>query len=152
MAAEGLNQEALDSVEAILAHVPANKKALYLKAKMLVNLDRIDEAKAVLAGFSEGDDKYREAKALAELMAFQQECARTDLKTPLELAYRDACAEALQGNYQAALDGFAAIVMEQRNWRDEAAHKAMVTLFGVLGPKHPLTWEYRAKLNTLVFI
>jgi len=149
---QGIPEQAMPILDVLLTTKPANKKALYCKAKALVDLNKTEDALQILVQFSEGDDFFREAKALKELMAFHQECSRKDLQTPSELAYRDACALALAGQYREALEGFLALFAQEKTWREDAARKAMLTLFGVLGPKHELTWEYRSRLNSLLFI
>jgi putative thioredoxin len=42
------------------------------------------------------------------------------------------------------------LVERDRRWRDEAARKAMLTTFGLLGARHPLSDEYRRKLSVLL--
>lgn len=149
---QGQAEAALPLIDSLLQAKPSDKKVLYCKAKAMVDLGQTDAAKDLLRQFGEGDDFFREAKALGELMEFHQECARKDIADPTGIAYQQACALALQGQYRESLEGFLAIVQSQKNWRDGAARKAMLTLFGVLGAKHELTWEYRSRLNTILFI
>ncbi|HSQ42560.1 MAG TPA: tetratricopeptide repeat protein [Fibrobacteraceae bacterium] len=149
---QGQSQQALDALAPILASQPGNRKAQYYQAKALLGTGDETGVKAILQGFSEGDDFFREAKALGDLMAFHQEVARKDLSDPTEIEYQQACALALQGQHREALEAFLQIAETRTNWRDGAARKAMLTLFGVLGPKHELTWEFRSRLNTLLFI
>lgn len=149
---QGHPDRALPLIETLLQEKPTEKKVLYCKAKAFVDLGKTDDAKAILQLFHEGDDFFREAKALAELMDFHQECARKDVTDPTGISYQSACALALQGQYREAMEGFLTIVQSQKGWRDDAARKALLTLFGVLGAKHELTWEFRARLNTILFI
>jgi len=149
---QGQNAEALALLDPLLATRPMDKKLLYCKAKAFVDMGETEKARSILSDFNDGDDFYREAKALAELMAFHQEVARKDLSDPVDLRFQESCRVALEGNYRTAMDGFLEIVQNHRLWRDDAARKALLTLFGVLGPKHELTWEYRSKLNTILFI
>lgn len=152
MIQQGAAAEAMPILDALLKINPSAKKPLYLKAKGFVDLGDTEAAKSLIKQFSEADDYFREAKALGELMEFHQECARKDIADPVGLSYQSACSLALQGQYREALEGFLSIVQSQKGWRDDAARKAMLTLFGVLGAKHELTWEYRARLNTILFI
>lgn len=48
--------------------------------------------------------------------------------------------------YHEALDAFLTVAERNRKWRDEAARKAMLTVFGLLGVRHPLSDAYRRKL------
>jgi putative thioredoxin len=149
---QGNTDLAMPILDQLLSQKPTDKKVLYCKAKALVDSGSTEDAKAILRQFSEGDDFFREAKALGELMDFHQECAKKDITDPIDLQYQNACGFALQGQYREALEDFLQITQANKNWRDGAARKAMLTLFGVLGPKHELTWEYRSKLNTVLFI
>lgn len=149
---QGSPESALPILDALLQAKPKEKKVLYCKAKAMVDLGKTEEATLLLKEFAEGDDFFREAKALAELMDFHQECAKKDLSDPIALAYQNACALALQGQYRESLEALLTIVQNHKNWREDSARKAMITLFGVLGAKHELTWEFRSRLNTILFI
>lgn len=73
--------------------------------------------------------------------------------TNLDAALQLANGEALAGNYRAALEGLLVIVQRDRKWQDEAARKAMLTLFTLLGgePAHAeLVREFRVKLARLL--
>jgi putative thioredoxin len=50
------------------------------------------------------------------------------------------------GRHREALDAFLAVVERDRKWRDQAARKAMLTVFGVVGVRDPLANEYRRQL------
>jgi putative thioredoxin len=50
------------------------------------------------------------------------------------------------GRYRDALDAFLAVVERDRKWRDQAARKAMLTVFGIVGVRDPLADEYRRRL------
>jgi putative thioredoxin len=149
---QGSAAEALQVFDSLASTRPDDRKLRYLRAKALVSLGRGDEAKVILAAFVESDDHYRAARSLLELMDFHAEAARVDTVDSAGLAYRAACKLAAAADYRAALDAFLAQVMENPAVKESPARKAMLTLFGVLGPKHELTWEYRARLNILVFI
>ena len=149
---QGLPDAALPIIEELLAASPTSKKLQYCKSKALVDLGRGEDARTLLNGFHEGDDFFREARALSELMAFHIVCSQAPSSDPVEQSYRNACSQALQGEYRAALDELLVLVETQPKWNEGAARKAMLTLFGVMGAKHELTWEYRAKLNRILFI
>jgi len=111
-----------------------------------------EKAKEVLGKFTEADDQYREAKSLLELLDFHAEAAKKDVQGKEAVVYHEACKLAASEDFESALQAFLNLFVEAPEWNDGAAKKAMLTLFGVLGPKHELTWKYRAKLNTMMFI
>jgi len=141
-AEEALNLGQTSAAIKILQKLSSNKKACYLLAKAKIMSGNRDEAKTILQNIKEGDDFYNESKALLELMDFYEETS-----PPYDKAYKLAS----QSKYKEALDSFLEII-ENKQDGEGKARKGMLTLFSVLGPKHELTWEYRAKLNRLIFI
>jgi putative thioredoxin len=121
---------------------PGNKKVCYLLAKAKTMSGKTEEAKTILQSIKNTDDFYSESKSLLELMEFYEEA-----KPPYSKAYKLAS----QNKYRDALDSFLEIIESAKDSEGKAKN-AMIILFSVLGPKHELTWEYRAKLNRLIFI
>ena len=144
--------QALPMLDEALAKNPNDKKLQLLWAKASLGLGDTAKAKDILSKFVESDDQYREAKSLLELLDFHAEVAKKDVQGKEAIVYHEACKLACAEDFESALQAFLNLYVEAPEWNDGAAKKAMLTLFGVLGPKHELTWKYRAKLNTMMFI
>ena len=144
--------EALPALNEALSKAPNDKKLQLLWAKVSLGLGDTAKAKEILSKFNEADDQYREAKSLLELLDFHAEAAKKDVQGKEAIVYHEACKLACEEQFESALQAFLNLFVEAPDWNDGAAKKAMLTLFGVLGPKHELTWKYRAKLNTMMFI
>ena len=144
--------QALPMLEEALSKTPDDKKLQLLWAKASLGMGDTEKAKTVLSKFTEADDQYREAKSLLERLDFHAEAARKDVQGKEAIVYHEACKLAAGEDFESALQAFLNLYVEAPEWNDGAARKSMLTLFGVLGPKHELTWKYRAKLNTLMFI
>lgn len=144
--------EAIPLLDEALAKTPDDKKLKLLWAKASLGMGDTEKAKDVLSKFTEADDQYREAKSLLELLDFHAEAAKKDVQGKEAVVYHEACKLACAEDFESALQAFLNLYVEAPEWNDSAAKKAMLTLFGVLGPKHELTWKYRAKLNTMMFI
>ena len=144
--------EALPLLNDALSKTPNDKKLQLLWAKASLGMGDTEKAKEILNKFNEADDQYREAKSLLELLDFHAEVAKKDVQGKEAIVYHEACKLACEEQFEAALQAFLNLFVEAPDWNDGAAKKAMLTLFGVLGPKHELTWKYRAKLNTMMFI
>jgi putative thioredoxin len=143
--AVGQATAALPVLQKWLAKKPEDKKLQFLAAKAQLLIGRKEEAKALLAGFQEGDALYTDAKSLLEMMDFY---SASEEATP----YGAACKLACEGKNREALEAFLELASESDAATKAKAKAAMLTLFGVLGPKHELTWEYRARLNRVVFV
>ncbi len=144
--------EALPVLNDALTKTPNDKKLQLLWAKANLGLGDTEKAKSILSKFVESDDQYREAKSLLELLDFHAEAAKKDVQGKEAIVYHEACKLACAEDFESALQAFLNLFVESPDWNNGAAKKAMLTLFGVLGPKHELTWKYRAKLNTMMFI
>ena len=70
----------------------------------------------------------------------------SDDATRIELAQ----ALAANGEHEAGLDNLLAVVSARGDHMEEA-RQAMVDVFGLLGPEHPLTISYRKALANLLF-
>lgn len=143
---------ALPMLNEALQQKPEDKALMLLWAKASLGMGDSEKAKEILKKFTEADDQYKEAKSLLELMDFHAEAAKKDVQGKEAIVYQQACVLAASEQFEDALQAFLNLYVEAPEWNDGAAKKAMLTLFGVLGPKHELTWKYRAKLNTIMFI
>ncbi len=56
----------------------------------------------------------------------------------------------LGGDHRAALEILLGLVERDRRWRDEAARRAMLTVFQLIGLRSPLSDEYRRRLAILL--
>ncbi|MFN8483919.1 MAG: thioredoxin [Anaerolineae bacterium] len=65
--------------------------------------------------------------------------------------YNLAMALAADGEYREALELLLGIVRRDRRWNDDAARRAMLSLFDLMGEDNPLTREYRNKLSQALF-
>jgi putative thioredoxin len=78
--------------------------------------------------------------------------ARIANQPPGEMADGFALAvhKLLDGDPAAALDDLLALVARDRRWRDEAARRAMLTIFSLIGVRSPLADDYRKRLSLLL--
>lgn len=65
--------------------------------------------------------------------------------------YQLGCCLAAEERYQEALEMFLDTVTADRFFKDEAARKAMLQIFTIVGPRAPLADEYRSRLARAIF-
>jgi putative thioredoxin len=115
--------------------------------------DALDHIAAIPPLAPEADDAAR----WRELVAFHQECRAAGgeqacrerlAQNPNDLDARYALGACLAaaGRYRDALEEFLAVVAKNKTYRDEAARKAMLTIFGLVGERSELADEYRNRL------
>jgi putative thioredoxin len=104
-----------------------------------------DTAQAIAAAAELG----REAVAAGDPAALR---ARIAQNPPGELAdcFALAVHKLLDGDPAAALEDLLALVARDRRWRDEAARRAMLTVFSLIGVRSPLSDDYRKRLSLLL--
>ena len=68
-----------------------------------------------------------------------------------EARYQLAARQVATENYEAALEGFYTLLRKDRKYGDDAARKAMLQLFELLGSSGDLVTRYRAKMMSVLF-
>lgn len=148
---------AIAELRAVLASKPGDAAVVLQLAELLVAEGDYSAAEAVLKDLSE--DRLREADAvrllaatrLGSLVAGAPDAAT--LLTRLEgnpkdseAAYLLGIRSALEGAHEMALEHLLGVVRRDRNFGDDAARKAMVEVFALLGGAGPLVKQYRSRL------
>jgi putative thioredoxin len=126
LSARGAATEALPLLERVLPGSPVSRDAERLAAELRTRLD------------GSGDEAALRARVASDPADLQ---ARLDLGRTL----------AATGRHEDALAELLEVVRRDRRFADEAARKAMVDLFAVLGPSDPLTERYRGELAKALF-
>ena len=80
-------------------------------------------------------------------------CAARAASEPenLDARYFNGCCLAAAGELRAALEEFLFVVARNRNFRDQAARKAMLTIFAQAGGRSELAEEFRKRLAVVLF-
>jgi putative thioredoxin len=138
--------------------VDANHAGAHLGLARIALLEgREAEVKEHLAAISPLAAEAEAARHVREALSFQTECRAAGgedncrqrlAQSPddLDAGYGLACCLAAAGRYKEALDAFLAIVTKNKRYRDEAARRAMLTIFSLIGERSELAEEYRTKL------
>jgi putative thioredoxin len=135
------------------------ERALVGLAAILGGRDEYDEALALLERVGPGPLGQDAAKLAAEIRVRrgaggdEQSLRARVAADPADLESRFLLAQALaaSSNHQEALGQYLEIVRHNRQFRDDAARKAMLDIFDLLGPEHDLTTRYRSELAKVLF-
>ena len=159
--AEDKTAEAKALYQAILESEPNHAKSLLGLGRLAMNDDDNDAALDFLDKISVVADERKEADRLIARLKLHSGSAAQDLDAlrakveaePDNLDARLALAQALaqMENYRQALPQLLDIVKTDRSFQDDAARKAMVQIFEVLGSDDPLTDQYRTELAKVLF-
>jgi putative thioredoxin len=153
----GQIDQALDIMQQAMVLDPANDRVRLELARLLVHLRRIDEAEQVLNAASAEARESAHAAALRAQFEFARIAVPARDPAALEQAivanpkdsaarYQLAALRVLDNRHREALDQLLEIVRTDRKFQDDAARKAMVLVFNLLGGGE-LVNEYRRKLS-----
>jgi putative thioredoxin len=149
------------SLRALLDDSEVGAQAAYQLAELLLGQGKSDEGLSLLERIRPGHALADKAEALrrrsafaVDALAFGGEARAREIlaATPGDVAALFALASALaaRGALAEALETFLLVVAADRKFRDDAARKAMVTLFESLGPGHALTQQFRRRLQIVL--
>ncbi len=157
----GQAEEALALLEAARQSDPDNPNIDIARAQTLAVLGRFDEAETILDKLPLDQQDDPQVKALRAMLLFDRLAA--EAPPPDELAkrleadpddhearYLLAAHKVMARDHQSALDLLLELMRKNRKFRDDAARKAMVAIFDLLGDD-PLVARYRSKMTNLLF-
>lgn len=146
----------------ILAGEPRHARALLGLGRTLFGQGRLEEAAETLNRVPLHESARKEAEKLLAQIEFRREaeacggltdCRQALASNPDNVAARYGVAMALaaEGHYEDALRHLLVIVKQDRVFRDDAARRAMLSIFNILGEDSRLAQEYRSKLAMAIF-
>jgi len=140
---------------------PDNLEIPAMLAKLLMQLQRFDEAREVIASLPpEARDTTELATLRAHLdfittaLAVEDEQAVFDRlgQTPPDLAahFQAGALYLLKDDYEAALKALIVILRNDRDYDQGAARRGLLAIFDTLGGDHALVKQYRGELARLI--
>jgi putative thioredoxin len=161
LAKSGDGEAAKAAFETALAADDAHPGAHLELARLALARGDVDEVSGHIDAIDARADEYEQAQVLRAALDFAATCGEaggedacrarlTENEADLDARYELGACLAAAGRYREALDELLAVVSRDRKHRDEAARKAMVTIFGIVGIRSPLSDEYRDKLALLL--
>jgi putative thioredoxin len=139
---------------------PENNHHFLFAVELLIAQGQLDEAAnqlehlpLELAGDAEvsrlqGRLYFQQIIAQAPDMASLQQA---DNQTTSQAHYQLAAYHVIQGDYEAALERLLQLMTRDRSFGDDAARKAILKIFDLLGTNHDLVSRYRPRLSRLLY-
>jgi putative thioredoxin len=144
--------------EAALALDPDHPKAHLALARLALDEGDATSVEQHVEAIDASTPEREQAGFVRKALVFRRECDAIGGRLAAEARvtadpkdvdawYALGCCLAVEHQWQQALDAFLESVMRKNKHRDAAAHKAMLTVFGLLGRDHELTDPYQRKLQ-----
>jgi putative thioredoxin len=136
----------------LIQHYPDRPKLMMAAAEFLIGIGSFESAEKLIQAVPASDREYSaQAQTLRELIQLKHITEQFVVETDLDQHYLQALQLTLKGDYPSALPLLLQILECDRKYQNEAARKAMVTIFGLLGNDHPLTKQYRQQLMLILY-
>lgn len=158
----GRSAEAEEFYIEVLTHNPVHSATHLALARIYIGTNRPTDATRHIEAVPVAAKEYDAAIRLKEVLGFYQECERAGgekicrekvQNDPRNLDARWGLASCLaaSGQYRQALEEFLSIVAKDKRYRDEAARKAMLAIFSLIGERSELADEYRTRLARTLY-
>lgn len=159
---EGRKKEAEQRFRDVLATDEKHPAAAAGLALLVLERGDHDEARRLAALVEPGTPEHEQAQTVLAQLDFLDHCGKAGGReeaekrfeadeTDLDARYDLAICLAAEGDHQAALDQFLAVITADKTFRDGAAKDAMVRIFGVVGQRSNLADTYRQRLAQLLY-
>jgi putative thioredoxin len=141
----------LDSVKQrfskLISQYPNRPQLMMAAATFLVQIGSLESAQKLLNAVPASDRAtYAQAENIRALMAIRQGMPELSQETEPDRQYATALEHLCQANYEPALAGLLSLIESHRKTHGEAARKAILVIFGLLGDENLLTKTYRKQL------
>lgn len=157
-ARSGKIDEALAILDKAAGEDPSNDRIHLERARMYTQTGRIEEAEQALRALSSeirNDNDAGGIRAQLEFTRWAKNARPTEhLLKAIATNAKDSAARfelaaqlVLSQQYEAALDQLLEIVRSDRKYNDDAARKAILSVFNLLGNKGDIVAQYRRKLS-----
>lgn len=141
-----------DQFNTLMGQYPNDQRLRLEAAKFMLGQEQMEKAETLLAEIPEGDRPYgAQAKTMKGIIQLKKICQDIVPETELDHSFVQGARLALQQDFETALMNFLEVITRDRQYRNDAARKAMLTVFGILGDDHPLTRHYRKQLMLTLY-
>ncbi|MEL4898555.1 tetratricopeptide repeat protein [Crocosphaera sp. Alani8] len=138
-------------LDELFAKYPEHPQLILETVNFLIRLNRLEDAEKMLSTIDPSQkDYYAKAQKMQSLIKFKQ-MATVEGENELDQQFFQGAKYTLNEDYEDALKIFLNMVEHNREYNDDGARKAMVSIFKILGNAHPLTKKYQQELTMTLY-
>lgn len=153
---QGNADAAADLIAQALKDNPANSSAIIAFAQLKASIGESEAAQQALDSLTDEEQKKPEVAAMRAQIVFDEVTVSAppleELETIIaadpgnsEARYQLAAQLVMHNQLEAALDQLMTLLQKDRSYGDDAARKAMIRVFDILG-EHPIAAKYRSRM------
>ncbi len=157
---QGDADAAADLIAQALKENPANSRAIIAFAQLKASIGESDAAQQALDSLPEEEQKKPEVAAMRAQIVFDEVTVNAPPLEELEkivaadagaskARYQLAAQLVMHNQREAALDQLMILLQKDRDYGEDAARKAMILVFDILG-EHPVAAKYRSRMFGLL--
>jgi putative thioredoxin len=159
---QGESDQAAVLIQQVLEAEPSNPQAILAFAKLKATLGDMSAATEALDSLPKEEQDKPEVAAMRAQMLFDKVVSEApaieDLNAMLladeknsEARFQLAAQLVMQGQLETALEHLLVLMRSDREYGDDAARKAMIQVFDILGGDHPITKTYRTRMFNYLY-
>lgn len=137
-------------------------EALFRLAKICLEKNEREKAREFARAIDLGEKRHEAAQQILAQIEFLETCEKAgNLKTceaavektprDMDARYHYALCLAAGKDYKKALDQLLGILEKDREFKDKAAHQAVLRIFSIIGEESEYIDEYRSRLSMILF-
>ena len=152
-------ETAAQCFQTVLESIPDSADALLGLARVALATGRLDEVPTIVDAIAADHPKYEQGQRIKAVLAFAEdagdlealrECVAANPKD-VSAWYQLGATYALDQNMADAFQAFLKVVMLDREYREDAGRKSLLSLFEVVGTQEPEVLSARRQLASLLF-
>jgi putative thioredoxin len=159
---QGESDQAAVLIQQVLKAEPSNPQAILAFAKLKATLGDMSAATEALDSLPKEEQDKPEVAAMRAQMLFDHVASEApaieDLNAMLladeknsEARFQLAAQLVMQAQLETALEHLLVLMRSDREYGDDAARKAMIQVFDILGGDHPITKTYRTRMFNYLY-
>ncbi|MFQ6615261.1 MAG: tetratricopeptide repeat protein [Fidelibacterota bacterium] len=132
------------------ADADVRKRATVILAEASLTTDP-EQSRNLARRFEVGDPFYDRARAVLDRYELEHGNLPENGNSKAARLYVEGVRTWREGDPESALDKLIQSVQEDRSFLDDAARKAIIAIFGILGEDHEITRKYRPRFASAIF-